>query len=193
MIVAAYYTKLKGLWDESGSYNGTICSYGADHKRCQLMQFLMGLNESYKAIRRQILLMNLLPDVRQAYSSIVQEEKQRSLGDAHETTETAAMAVQRDEPTALAVRPGQGSSSRSNSSNRKPLHCSYCDNNYHVQDTCWKWHGYPLGHPKHKSKRSNRIGNHFQFDNFTQSSANHVKEGLTMHEMQSVMNGLSDL
>jgi hypothetical protein len=35
----------------------------------------MGLNESYKAIRGQILLMNPLPDVRQAYSSIVQEEK----------------------------------------------------------------------------------------------------------------------
>jgi hypothetical protein len=67
------------------------------------MQFLMGLNESYKAIRGQILLMNPLPDVRQAYSSIVQEEKQRSLCDIRETTETAAMAVQRNEPTALVV------------------------------------------------------------------------------------------
>jgi hypothetical protein len=103
MTVAAYYTKLKGLWDELGSYNGTVCSCGADHKRRQLMQFLMGLNESYKAIRGQILLMNPLPDVRQAYSSIVQEEKQRSLCDIRETTETAAMAVQRNEPTALVV------------------------------------------------------------------------------------------
>ncbi|BFG29707.1 hypothetical protein CerSpe_159810 [Prunus speciosa] len=144
MTVAAYYTKLKGLWDELGSYNDTVYSCGADHKRRQLMQFLMGLNESYKAIRGQILLMNLLPDVCQAYSSIVQEEKQRSLGDARETTETAAMAVRRDEP---AVRPGQGSSSRSNSSNRKPLHCSYCDKDHHVRDTCWKLHGYPPGHP----------------------------------------------
>jgi hypothetical protein len=29
-----------------------------------LMQFLMGLNESYKAIRGQILLLNPLPDIR---------------------------------------------------------------------------------------------------------------------------------
>jgi hypothetical protein len=72
MTVAAYYTKLKGLWDELGSYNGTVCSCGAYHKRRQLMQFLVGLNESYKAIRGQILLLNPLPDVRQAYASIVQ-------------------------------------------------------------------------------------------------------------------------
>jgi len=64
MTVVAYYTKLKGLWDELESYNRTVCSCGADHKRRQLMQFLMGLNESYKSIRGQILLLNPLPDVR---------------------------------------------------------------------------------------------------------------------------------
>ncbi|KAL6316042.1 hypothetical protein AAG906_015458 [Vitis piasezkii] len=51
MTVAAYYTRLKKLWDELGSYNDTVCSCGADHKRRRLMQFLMGLNESYNAIR----------------------------------------------------------------------------------------------------------------------------------------------
>ena len=101
MIVAAYYTRLKKLWDELGSYNDTICSCGVDHKRRKLMQFLMGLNESYNAIRGQILLMNPLPDVAKAYSSIVQEEKQRSLGAARETTENSAMVVQRTEPVGL--------------------------------------------------------------------------------------------
>ena len=75
MTVPAYYTKLKKLWDELGSYNDTVCSCGVDHKRRKLMQFLMGLNESYSAIRGQILLMNPLPDVAKAYTSIVQEEK----------------------------------------------------------------------------------------------------------------------
>jgi hypothetical protein len=41
MTVAAYYTRLKKLWDELGSYNDTVCSCGADHKRRRLMQFLM--------------------------------------------------------------------------------------------------------------------------------------------------------
>ncbi|RVW84581.1 Retrovirus-related Pol polyprotein from transposon RE1 [Vitis vinifera] len=103
MTVAAYYTRLKKLWDELGSYNDTVCSCGADHKRRRLMQFLMGLNESYNAIRGQILLMNPLPDVAKAYSSIVQEEKQRSLGATRETTENSTMVVQRAEPMALAL------------------------------------------------------------------------------------------
>ncbi|GMP99607.1 hypothetical protein CsSME_00047020 [Camellia sinensis var. sinensis] len=75
MSVSAYYTKLKGLWDEFGSYNATVCSCGADHKRRKLMQFLMGLNASYSAIREQILLMDPLLDVTKAYSSIIQEAK----------------------------------------------------------------------------------------------------------------------
>jgi len=193
MTVAAYYTKLKGLWDELGSYSSTVCSCGADHKRRQLMQFLMGLNDSYKAIRGQILLLNPLPDVRQAYSSIIQEEKQHSLNDTQEAAETTAMTIQRDALTALAVRLGQGASSRSNSFNCKPLHCSYCDNDHHVRDTCWKLHGYPLGHPKHKASRFNRQGSRPPYNKSAHPSANYVKEGPTRQEMQSVMNGFSDL
>ena len=78
--------KIEEIMDELGSYNDIVCSCGVDHKRRRLMQFLMGLNESYSAIRGQILLMNPLPDVAKAYSSIVQEEKQRSLGATRETT-----------------------------------------------------------------------------------------------------------
>ncbi|KAF7151998.1 hypothetical protein RHSIM_Rhsim01G0108500 [Rhododendron simsii] len=193
MTVAAYYTRLKGLWDELGSYNDTVCSCGADHKRRRLMQFLMGLNESYKGIRGQILLMNPLPDVTRAYSSVVQEEKQRSLGTARETTETAAMVVRRDEIAALAVRYGQGSSSHSNSSNRKPLHCSFCDQDHHVRETCWKLNGYPPGHPKHASNKSNQGSNRFKRKNNNQSSVNNVKEGPMMQDLQSVLDGLSDL
>ena len=96
------------------------------------MQFLMGLNDSYKVIKGHILLLNPLFDVRQEYSSIIQEEKQHSLNDTHETAETTTIAVQRDELTALAVQSRQGASSRSNSFKRKPLHCSYYDNDHHV-------------------------------------------------------------
>ena len=78
-------------------------SCGVDHKRCKLMKFLMGLNESYGAIRGQILLVNPLPDVAKAYSSIVQEEKQRSLGAAREITENSTMVVRKTEPIALVV------------------------------------------------------------------------------------------
>ncbi|KAL9444374.1 hypothetical protein AB3S75_017540 [Citrus x aurantiifolia] len=193
MTIAAYYTRLKKLWDELGSYNDTVCSCEADHKRRRLMQFLMGLNESYSAIRGQILLINPLPDVAKAYSSIVQEEKQRSLGAARETTENSAMVAGRAEPMALAVRHEQGFSSRSNPSNRKPLHCSYCDRDHHVREKCWKLNGYPPEHPKHASNKSNQGSTHFKHNNSHQSSVNNVKESPVMQEVPSVTNGLSDL
>jgi hypothetical protein len=90
LSVSTYYTKLKGLWDELASYNNAI--HGAQQDQQKLMQFLMGLNDTYSAIRGQILLMNPLPSVRQAYSSVSQEEKQRLL------SSTYAMAV-RSNPT----------------------------------------------------------------------------------------------
>ena len=43
------------------------------------MQLLMGLNESYNTVRSNILMMTPLPNVRQAYSLLVQEEMQRQV------------------------------------------------------------------------------------------------------------------
>jgi hypothetical protein len=69
LTVAAYYTRLKKLWDELGSYNDTVCSCGADHKRRRLMQFLMGLNESYSAIQSRLLIIHM--SKRQIFYSFV--------------------------------------------------------------------------------------------------------------------------
>ncbi|KAL5836423.1 hypothetical protein ACOSQ4_015920 [Xanthoceras sorbifolium] len=74
--VSSYYTKLKGFWDEA-SYSDA--AYGIQQDQQKLKQFLMGLNESYSAIRGQILLMNPLPSIRQAYAYVCQEEEQRML------------------------------------------------------------------------------------------------------------------
>ena len=60
------------------------------------MQFLMGLNESYNAIRGNILLMDPIPSVRRAYSFVCQEEKQWLLSATHiaaYSNSSAAMAV----------------------------------------------------------------------------------------------------
>ncbi|KAM2081905.1 hypothetical protein ACFXTH_035540 [Malus domestica] len=87
--------------------------------------------------------MNPFPTVRQAYASIFQEEKQRSLASSRVTTGTAGMAMRQ---------------SGSKSSNRKPLHCTHCDQDYHTIDTCYQLHGYPSGHRLHKVKPQK--GNH---------------------------------
>ncbi|XP_004298166.1 PREDICTED: uncharacterized protein LOC101305751 [Fragaria vesca subsp. vesca] len=91
LSVSVYYTKLKALWDELSTLDAT---QQTDQQK--LMQFLMGLNETYQAIRGQILLMKPLPTVRQAFSSVLQEEKQRLIASSHmvEDSGSAAMAVQ---------------------------------------------------------------------------------------------------
>lgn len=133
--VSTYFTRLKGLWDELASYSDACsCSCGTKHDRQQLMQFLMGLNESFAAVRDQILLMNPLPTVRQACSSVSQAEKQRALGFSRTAEPPAAMVVR---------------SSPRSSSDRPPLHCTYCGYDFHTRDTCHKLHGYPVGHPLH--------------------------------------------
>ena len=83
-----YYHKLKGLWDEHDALEAPyicICPCDCENgrincdrdQRKRLFHFLMGLDESYANIRGQILLMQPLPSVAQAYSMIRQEEKQR--------------------------------------------------------------------------------------------------------------------
>ena len=95
------------------------CTCGADNKRRKLVQFLMGLNNSYSTIRGQHLLMNPLSDGTQAYSSIIQEEKQRHLGITRDTIKASTMVVQKNKPTALVVRHKQDLPSRFNSSKSK--------------------------------------------------------------------------
>nr|KYP65699.1 Retrovirus-related Pol polyprotein from transposon TNT 1-94 [Cajanus cajan] len=176
------------LWDELGSYNDAVCTCGENNKRCKLMQFLMGLDESYSVVRGQLLLMIPLPDVSQAYSSIIQEENLRNLGTRKETIEASAMVVQKEEPIALAVRHKYGSSSRPNSNYRKPLHCSHCDRDHHTKETCWKLHSYPHGQSKHSTNKHY----HSKPNDKNQSSANHVREAPTTH-VQPIVNGLTEL
>ncbi|EOY16572.1 Uncharacterized protein TCM_035369 [Theobroma cacao] len=69
-------------WDELSSYNFfPSCTCGAILKDQngslhvdRLMDFLMGLNDSYGTIRSQILLMDPLPQVNKAYALLLQEK-----------------------------------------------------------------------------------------------------------------------
>lgn len=74
MSIAVYYTKLKQLWDEL-HYVEAIPSYTYGsvkiaievHNSDKLIQFLMGLNDIYDQVGSQILLLDLLPIVNEAY------------------------------------------------------------------------------------------------------------------------------
>ena len=133
--------------------------------------------------------MNPLANVTQAYSSIIQEEKQRHLGTTRDTIEASVMVVQKKEPTALVVCRKQSPHSRFNSFNRKSLHCSHCDRDHHTKETCWKLHNYHPEHPRHgvtQNAYSKSNGN-------SQFSTNNITMAQVMKQLQSTLNGLTEL
>ena len=88
MSVSQYYTKLKKAWDELNCLMlvpncscrpctcGNVKAVANILSNNQLLQFLMGLNESFDGIRSQILLLDLLPSVKKVYSMVLRIEKQ---------------------------------------------------------------------------------------------------------------------
>nr|GEY88009.1 putative Gag-polypeptide of LTR copia-type [Tanacetum cinerariifolium] len=82
--IADYYHKLNALWKQ---YNAMIelpkcvCNAYEGFKKhnqlMKLMQFLMGLDDSYMQIRSFILSREVLPDVRSAYATISSEVSHR--------------------------------------------------------------------------------------------------------------------
>ncbi|XP_015170405.1 uncharacterized protein [Solanum tuberosum] len=88
--VSTYFTKMKSLWDELdalNTYSSCICECecGAKikntkaHQDERLLQFLMGLNDTFVGVRSNVLLSAPLPNIGQAYSLVIQDEKQREI------------------------------------------------------------------------------------------------------------------
>ncbi|GJX03207.1 ribonuclease H-like domain-containing protein [Tanacetum coccineum] len=82
--IADYYHKLNALWkqyDAMIELPKCVCNASEGFKKhnqlLKLMQFLMGLDDSYMQIRNSILSRETLPDVRSAYVTISSEESHR--------------------------------------------------------------------------------------------------------------------
>ncbi|KAL7585098.1 hypothetical protein Lser_V15G45605 [Lactuca serriola] len=88
----------------------------------KLIQLLMGLNDSYKIIRGQILMMKPLPSMSTAYALIVQEEHQREV---HYSTVLNSDAMDM-----------QISSSKFNNSSKRTLNCTHYKKNGHTKTHC---------------------------------------------------------
>ncbi|GJZ44386.1 ribonuclease H-like domain-containing protein [Tanacetum coccineum] len=82
--IADYYHKLNALWkqyDAMIELPKCVCNASEGFKKhnqlLKLVQFLMGLDDSYMQIRSSILSIEVLPDVRGAYATISSEESYR--------------------------------------------------------------------------------------------------------------------
>ncbi|CAA3022790.1 uncharacterized protein LOC111406837 [Olea europaea subsp. europaea] len=146
--------KKKALWDELAFYQEPFtCTCGGRKKVNErmekeiLMQFLLGLNETYAAVRGIILMMSPLSDTRKAFSITLQHERQLDVASHHEGTNGnfQAMAVNQS------GKPFKGSSSReitfrTGGASRKTSKCTYCDQEGHMVEYCYYLNGFPVGH-----------------------------------------------
>ena len=177
-----YYTKFKALVDELANYQSIPhckcpCTCGvqratSDLGDCdQVMRFLMGLNDSYSAIRGQILLYEPLPDINKVLSLILQEEKQRSFKngdftDAAMVHPIKAIALYSNAKTG----PKHNHGGKGNFKKEGPI-CTYYGKIGHVADKCYRLHGFPPGFKFKNKSLANQVscnqmphpGSHFNF------------------------------
>ena len=147
--IASYFNRAKRLWDEftaaSMSPRCTCCkcecevntrlqNYFQDQK---LIQFLMGLNESYTQMRGNILMMTPSPSLSQVYSLLIQEERQRQVrSSAQFQGEGASFNVNTNNLN-------QVTGQRRQDGRRNQLFCTNCKKSGHTIEKCYKLHGYP--------------------------------------------------
>ncbi|KAI3729444.1 hypothetical protein L6452_18102 [Arctium lappa] len=205
--VNIYFTKLQSLWEELAFFhphcNCGKCDCGGNGKIEKhyedehVLNFLMGLNESYYQIRSQILLMEPLPQIDKVFSLVAQEERQRSVGQPQQ------QQVINTQSMVLNVKGGSSGVKRqftnnpsSNSGNRfssreKPF-CTHCQMQGHTKEKCYKLHGYPIGY-----KSRSRVNNVVVENNVNGNSEScgedlsNVIKGLSSIQCQQLLSTLS--
>ncbi|KAL2232769.1 UNVERIFIED_CONTAM: Retrovirus-related Pol polyprotein from transposon RE1 [Sesamum indicum] len=153
LSVTTYYTNLKQLWDElvclmpPAMCTCGKCTCGCNKTKVdqteanQLMQFLMGLNESYDNIRNQILVLDPLPHVNKAYSMVLRVERQRQVNLGFTDAGDSAMMSRN-----FGSKENLGQRyyvKRKGSMDRRNLFCNHCHKSGHNRDSCFKIHGIP--------------------------------------------------
>nr|XP_011466715.1 PREDICTED: uncharacterized protein LOC105352141 [Fragaria vesca subsp. vesca] len=143
--VTTFYTKLKSLWDERDSVCGlTVCNcedgvkLGEYVKNQQTMKFLMGLNESYDALRSNIVSIDPLPNVNKAYAMALRQEKQVQASSHNKASDAAAFLVHK--PSRDTERAPAKAPERAPGRNKKPVNatrwCDICSKDNHSTKFC---------------------------------------------------------
>ncbi|KAL4655071.1 hypothetical protein ACB092_01G424700 [Castanea dentata] len=159
LSVTEYFTNLSILWDELQNYEPLptcscekcVCHVNEKisniHHREVVMQLLIGLNDSFSHIRGQILLMDPIPSAEKVFSLLIQDEKQRSVGQGSNNGPFM-------KSTALAAKIMNLDSKTFKKAKEKPT-CSHCGLRGHTMKKCYKIHGFP---PSYKTKpRANHV------------------------------------
>uniref|UniRef100_A0A2N9FZI4 Integrase catalytic domain-containing protein n=1 Tax=Fagus sylvatica TaxID=28930 RepID=A0A2N9FZI4_FAGSY len=118
------------------------CNILTENKQHEnVMQFLMGLNDSFANVRAQILMMEPLPAMNKVFSLVVQEERQRGIGVPSMTANGDSIALYTRSEMPRHNYGGRGQFGKKD----RPM-CSHCGVAGHIVDKCYKLHGFPPGY-----------------------------------------------
>lgn len=200
--IGIYFTKLKSLTEELVNFRPHCTCNKCDCNGVQeiekyfqteyIMNFLMGLNDSFSQTRGQILLMDPLPSINRVFSLVAQEEKQKSI--INESQQSVAFLARTNQSLGSTRK---NNSNVSRSSNKERPYCTHCKFQGHTIDKCYKIHGYPPGYkPKSKSNfTAAAITNDQSSNNNNSSSINdglsNMFRGFSQEQRQQIMSALS--
>ncbi|XP_075473859.1 uncharacterized protein LOC142504903 [Primulina tabacum] len=160
--VSVYFTKIKAIWEELNHIR-PMCSCGKCNcdgvknfetyvQMDYTMIFLMGLNDSFTHIRSQVLLLDPLPPISRVFSLVVQEERQRAIGNQssmNASSRNMAFEIKNEK-----THPHFNSQPPSRFPKGRPF-CTHCNIPGHAIENCYKIHGYPPGF-KTRNKQGNK-------------------------------------
>ncbi|KAL0009540.1 hypothetical protein SO802_011042 [Lithocarpus litseifolius] len=128
--ITSYFTQLNVLWDQLQKFRPfpmcscgfCTCNLGQKLNDLQhqdlVMQFLMGLSDSYAQVRAQILLMDPLPPINKVYSLLIQEERRCSVGNNSSPHAESSTPVTK-------VSSSSGNKNNNSTGKEKPT-CNHC-------------------------------------------------------------------
>lgn len=166
--MSTYFSKLKILLDELMNYEhipyctcGGLKTVVSNQDRDWVMKFLMGFNDSYKALKAQILLIKPFPKLNEVYSTIQQDKKRRDNSTDMPSTEGMVL-VSKIVPRESEKRnyctfykiPGH-SLERCFRVYKDNSVCIHCQMLGHIINNCFKIHGYPPGHKLYGKPQAN--------------------------------------
>ncbi|KAF7843553.1 Retrovirus-related Pol polyprotein from transposon TNT 1-94 [Senna tora] len=166
--VTKYWNRLHKWWDEWTRLSPSPrCHCGKCtcevNKRLEekesssrLMQFLMGLSQSFDALRGQILNLDPMPAVNRAYNMAIQLERQREVNLNYGGNSLGTNISEGAEMVMLTKGArNEGNRRRETKEEKYAKYCEHCHMNGHLKDTCFKLQGYPDWYKDLKKKNPN--------------------------------------
>lgn len=147
-----------------------------------LIQFLMGLNKVFTMVRGSILMMNHLPNIAQAFSILIQEEKQREAKPHNQQLMIEFTSLNVNGPgnnnfrtnynQYMNTSSGNNSYGRGYMGNKPRPFCDFCMRSGHIKDKYYKLHGYPQNLKYNNGNKKNKLAaNMFDTTNDRMSAA----------------------